>query len=89
MRASTVALTLFAALASAQSTLNITALTGTGGPRGKSIFECWALQPGFASSNQTGTAGALKLELGNLANASYSIIPPFFNAGLHNAPAVQ
>ncbi|KAH7104485.1 hypothetical protein BKA62DRAFT_589910, partial [Auriculariales sp. MPI-PUGE-AT-0066] len=67
-------------------TINVTALTAH---HGRSVFECWALVPGFATSNQTGTAGAQKLELGNVANASYSILPPNFDGGLHNAPAIQ
>jgi hypothetical protein len=36
-----------------------------------------------------GTAGALTLQLGGLSNASFSILPPGFNAGVHNAPNVQ
>ncbi|TFK47212.1 hypothetical protein OE88DRAFT_827783 [Heliocybe sulcata] len=67
-------------------TLNLTALTAH---NGASVFECWALQPGFTSSTQSGTAGALSLQLGNLANASYSILPAEFDAGRHNAPNVQ
>lgn len=68
------------------STLNITALTAA---NGISVLECWALDPGFVSSSQVGTTGASSLQLGNLANGSYSILPPRFNAGLHNAPNVQ
>ncbi|KAH9043929.1 hypothetical protein EDB85DRAFT_733685 [Lactarius pseudohatsudake] len=66
--------------------LNVTALTAHGGV---SVFECWQLLPGFATSSQTGTAGASILQLGNLANASFSVIPPGFNAGFHSAPAKQ
>ncbi|KAI0261179.1 hypothetical protein BC834DRAFT_830699 [Gloeopeniophorella convolvens] len=66
--------------------LNVTALTGH---NGVSVLECWELVPGFATSSQSGTAGASILQLGNLANASYSVIPPNFNAGFHNAPNVQ
>ncbi|EPQ55764.1 hypothetical protein GLOTRDRAFT_121223 [Gloeophyllum trabeum ATCC 11539] len=68
------------------STLNLTALSAV---NGQSVFECWALQPGFVSSAQPGTAGAISLQLGNLANASYAIIPAGFDAGRHNAPNVQ
>ncbi len=66
--------------------LNITALTAHGGV---SVLECWQLLPGFTTSSQTGTAGASILQLGNLANASYSVIPPGFNAGFHSAPTMQ
>lgn len=52
------------------------------------MLECWAL-PGFVASAQAGTTGALNLFLGDLANATYTVIPPRFNGGLHNAPAPQ
>lgn len=73
-------------LSNVTNTFNVTALTTL---NGKSIFQCWALQPAFTFSNQQGTIGAQSLQLGNLANASYSIIPARFNAGQHTAPAVQ
>ena len=66
--------------------LNISAISAKGGV---SILECWQLLPGFATSSQTGTAGASILQLGNLANGSFSVIPPGFNAGFHNAPNKQ
>ncbi len=66
--------------------LNITALPAHGGV---SVLECWQLLPGFTTSSQSGTAGASILQLGNLANASYSVIPPGFNAGFHSAPTMQ
>lgn len=72
--------------APAPPTLNLTTLTSS---KGLSVFECWQLQPGFASSSQKGTVGAEIMQLGGLANASYSIIPANFSAGLHNAPNVQ
>ena len=68
------------------SFLNITALSAQGGV---SVLECWQLLPAFATSSQSGTIGARSLQLGNLANGSYSIIPAGFNAGLHNAPTFQ
>ncbi|EJD36632.1 hypothetical protein AURDEDRAFT_188330 [Auricularia subglabra TFB-10046 SS5] len=77
---------LAAAGLAAARTLNITALTGH---KGQSALECWSMHPPFTESGQEGTAGALTMQLGNLANASYSILPPQFNAGLHNAPNVQ
>lgn len=68
------------------SFLNITALSAHDG---LSALECWQLLPGFTTSAQSGTAGASSLQLGNLANGSYSVLPPGFNAGLHNAPTYQ
>ncbi|KAH9955895.1 hypothetical protein BC827DRAFT_1140335 [Russula dissimulans] len=66
--------------------LNITAITAQ---NNRSIFECWQLQPGFSTSTQPGTAGASSLQLGGVVSMSYSVLPPSFNAGLHNAPALQ
>jgi hypothetical protein len=45
--------------------------------------------PGFTTSSQAGTTGASILQLGNVANMSYSVLPPKFEAGLHNAPTTQ
>ncbi|KAI0058787.1 hypothetical protein BV25DRAFT_1871883 [Artomyces pyxidatus] len=67
-------------------TLNLTTIATH---NGASVFECWALTPGFVTSSQPGTVGASSLQLGNLANASYSILPANFSAGRHNAPNVQ
>ena len=66
--------------------LNITAISGQ---NGLSVLECWQILPGFTTSSQAGTTGASILQLGNVANVSYSVIPPKFNAGLHNAPNTQ
>lgn len=66
--------------------LNITALSAQ---NGSSVLECWQILPGFTTSSQAGTTGASILQLGNVANMSYSVIPPQFNAGLHNAPTTQ
>ena len=66
--------------------LNITAISAQ---NGLSVLECWQILPGFTTSSQAGTAGASILQLGNVANMSYSVIPPKFNAGLHNAPTTQ
>jgi hypothetical protein len=65
--------------------LNLTAISAS---NGKSILECWAL-PGFVASARAGTVGALNLFLRDLANATYTVIPPQFNGGLHNTPAPQ
>jgi hypothetical protein len=65
--------------------LNLTAISAS---NGNSVLECWAL-PGFVASTQAGTVGALNLVLGDLANATYTLIPPRFNGGLHKAPAPQ
>jgi len=66
--------------------LNITAIWGE---NGVSVLQCWQILPGFTTSSQAGTAGASILQLGALANMSYSVIPPGFNAGFHRAPTEQ
>lgn len=82
---------IFAASAAAQlsnittPTLNLTTISTS---NGSSIFECWQL-PNFYTSSGAGTIGALNLFLDNLDNATYTVIPPRFDGGLHNAPAPQ
>jgi len=66
-------------------TLNLTAISAV---NGQSVLECWQI-PEFAASASAGTVGALNLFLGDGSNATYTVIPPRFNGGVHNAPAVQ
>ena len=66
--------------------LNLTAISAA---NGASILECWQLSAPFVVSSQPGTAGAATAQLGNVANASFSVIPAQFNGGVHRAPAVQ
>jgi hypothetical protein len=75
----------------AASTLNITTL---GAKNRRSTLECWALEPGFKISSQTGTSGSQVLNLGPIGggctgNASYAVLPAGFDGGQHNAPAQQ
>ena len=65
--------------------LNLTAIATR---NGNSVLECWQL-PGFAASAGAGTVGAMNLALGDLSNATYTVIPPRFNGGLHSAPSNQ
>jgi len=65
--------------------LNLTAISAS---NGASVLECWQL-PGFVSSSVAGTVGALNLFLGDLSNATYTVIPSRFDGGVHNAPAPQ
>lgn len=66
--------------------LNITALTGY---NNISVLECWQLTEPLAASTVPGRIGSLVLPLGNMANASYGVIPARFDGGLHNAPKKQ
>lgn len=81
-----VILQLFATTIAAPSYLNLTAITAA---NGKSTLECWQLSDPFKVSNQAGTIGTAVKSLGNVANATYTILPPKFNGGLHQAPVVQ
>lgn len=75
------------AVTSMPTTLNITVI---GAQNNQSTLECWALEPGFASSTQAGVAGSAELSLGPVGdNATYNIIPAQFDGGRHNAPARQ
>lgn len=68
------------------SSLNITTIAAA---NGKSTLECWRLSAPFVQSSQAGTSGAVVAQLGETGATSYSILPPQFDGGLHNAPVVQ
>lgn len=65
--------------------LNLTTIAGV---NGSSALQCWQISE-FMTSAVPGVSGSLNLNLGNTSNASYTIIPPRFNGGVHNAPANQ
>ncbi|KAJ7337654.1 small secreted protein [Mycena albidolilacea] len=58
-----------------------------------SMAECWKIEPGFQLSNVSGTVGDKVLQLGNMNNALYIIIPDDDgkpnNGGLHNGAHSQ
>ncbi|PFH62466.1 hypothetical protein XA68_13368 [Ophiocordyceps unilateralis] len=72
-------------LAISISNLNLTALAASDG---KSTLECWQVGP-FESSTRAGTSGTPSFFFGDVVNATYAVIPPKFDGGLHNAPAFQ
>ncbi|KAL9111390.1 MAG: hypothetical protein Q9227_004267 [Pyrenula ochraceoflavens] len=67
-------------------TFKVTAISAA---NGKSTLECWELEPPIQQSSSPGTAGAVSQQLGQVANATYTILPAHFDGGLHNAPAAQ
>ncbi|EJD41218.1 hypothetical protein AURDEDRAFT_69101 [Auricularia subglabra TFB-10046 SS5] len=71
------------ALSAVEKTLNVTAITSRSG---ESVFECWALQPPLA---EPFGGGAFNMSLGEVTKASYTILPPHWDDGPHNAPAIQ
>lgn len=68
------------------SRLNITTIAAS---KAISMLECWQLSAPFVQSSQAGTSGAAIAQLGLTGATSYSVLPPQFDGGLHNAPAVQ
>lgn len=84
---SALAATATATATTSLNTLNVTVLSAK---NNHSTLECWALEPSFKQSSTAGTAGSEVLNLGLVnGNASYSILPAKFDAGGHNAPALQ
>lgn len=71
---------------SVPSRLNVTTVATA---KGKSTLECWQLSAPFVQSSQAGTSGAVIAQLGETGATSYTILPPQFDGGFHNAPAVQ
>lgn len=72
--------------ASAAKHLNITV---TGAAFGNSVIQCWQLSAPLITSTQPGTQGSMVAQLGDLSNATYSIIPAGTNGGAHTAPYPQ
>jgi hypothetical protein len=64
-------------------------LTSISAANGKSTIECWQIQKPFDVSTDPGTAGTMSQQLGDLTNLTFTILPPKFDGGLHNAPFVQ
>lgn len=73
--------------ATTPKTLNITTISAN--VQRESILECWQLAAPLLSSTTAGTSGAVFAQLGEGGATSYGVIPPQFDGGLHNAPAVQ
>ena len=74
------------AAVSAPPTLNLTSL---GARNGASTIECWQLANPFQTTQQVGVPGTLQLQLGDVSNMSYTIVPPKFYPAPHNAPIIQ
>ncbi|KAI0426735.1 hypothetical protein F5Y09DRAFT_345382 [Xylaria sp. FL1042] len=66
--------------------LNVTAI---GAKDGSSTLECWQIDNPFDNPTQPGLLGTAQLLLGATSSLSYSIAPPNFDRGLHNAPQKQ
>lgn len=64
-------------------------LTAIAAANGKSILQCWQLDTPLGISSQPGTSGVAVQQLGDISNASYTVIPPSYDGGLHTAPRRQ
>jgi hypothetical protein len=64
-------------------------LTAISAANGRSTIECWQIKKPFDVSADPGTAGTMSQQLGDLTNLTFTILPPKFDGGLHNAPFVQ
>lgn len=54
-----------------------------------SALQCWEFATPFTESSSAGAAGAETLTFFDLANMTYTHIPPRFAGGVHNAPMPQ
>ncbi|GAW19600.1 hypothetical protein ANO14919_090880 [Xylariales sp. No.14919] len=66
--------------------LNVTAISARDG---SSTLECWQMNEPFDTSTQPGISGTAQVSLGAASSLTYSIIPPNFDGGIHNAPENQ
>jgi len=75
------------AAASNSSYLQATALVTNA--QDHSILQCWQFTKPVSISSQAGTSGAATFVLPNATETIYTVIPPRFNGGTHNAPLPQ
>jgi len=54
-----------------------------------SALECWEFTSPLNTSSSAGTSGAATFNFVNVEEAEYTVIPPRFDGGTHNAPAPQ
>lgn len=66
--------------------LNVTAISARDG---SSTLECWQMDQPFDTSTEPGISGTTQVSLGTASSLAYSIIPPDFDGGVHNAPENQ
>ncbi|KAF2816964.1 uncharacterized protein BDZ99DRAFT_373859 [Mytilinidion resinicola] len=78
---------LFALAASNQTYLSATALVTNSD--NASTLECWQLDIPFTVPSTPGISGSSLAKLGNFTNGAYTVLPPRFNGGIHNAPVPQ
>jgi hypothetical protein len=52
-------------------------------------IQCWKLISPFKRSSVPGVSGTQVATIGNFTNLGYTILPPRYNGGTHNAPVPQ
>ncbi|KAI4169086.1 MAG: hypothetical protein LQ343_005949 [Gyalolechia ehrenbergii] len=72
-----------------ESSPNYLDITAISARNGISSIERWRLASPFTTSTEAGMSAASLASLGNTDHASYVVIPPHFDGGLHHAPTVQ
>ncbi|KAH0293906.1 hypothetical protein M436DRAFT_80551 [Aureobasidium namibiae CBS 147.97] len=77
---------LLCASAQAYDYLVVTALVTNAA--NESALECWRFSTPLIDASEPGVAGSLRFNF-NASSASYTIIPPRFNATRHNSPTPQ
>lgn len=82
----TTLLALLCASAQAYDYLVVTALVTNAA--NESALECWRFSTPLVDTSEPGVAGSLRFNF-NASSASYTIIPPRFNATRHNSPTPQ
>jgi hypothetical protein len=84
-------LSVLASLATAQADGNATYLIAPAlvTRNNQTVVECWKLASPFNRSSTPGVNGAQVATLGNFTDLAYSILPPRYDGGLHNAPVPQ
>lgn len=85
----TVALGQFAATCAADDSEAFFATAIVTDAQNNSALECWQLNASVAISTGAGTAGATTVQLGNITNATYTLLPANYYGGIHNAPFPQ
>ena len=54
-----------------------------------SALECWQLNASVTISTDAASAGTRTVQLGNVANATYTVFPPNYYSSIHTAPHPQ
>ncbi|KAL2357592.1 hypothetical protein BJ546DRAFT_1058167 [Cryomyces antarcticus] len=82
-------LILLPALAAAANATYLTATAIVTNGQNHSALECWEFSTPLAVSSDAGTRGVSVFNFAGVTSAVYTVIPPRFNGGTHDAPRPQ